>query len=172
MMHVMNPGVQESNTIRGPRSQSVPLVSEWAQQHHRQAQLADQSVAHLGYATSHQFNSLQEYQIPLNDDPPKRERSHAAAQHPNGHPQSPAEDTALQQGSKRSRRNTYRAPREVKPTVTSVLGSLVGGSSHENNATVKMRRQLSGSQLDQFMSSGDDKMDEDPVPIRERAMSF
>mmetsp|Transcript_22664 Transcript_22664/g.38533 ORF Transcript_22664/g.38533 Transcript_22664/m.38533 type:complete len:209 (-) Transcript_22664:190-816(-) len=74
---------------------------------------------------------------------------------------------------KKCRSNAYRAPTRVQETVTSALGTLVGGSAEQTQATVQMRRQLSGSQLDQFL--GMDRMDEDkvlPSTDRIRSMSF
>jgi hypothetical protein len=73
---------------------------------------------------------------------------------------------------KRPRRNTYRAPREVMRTLTSTIGSLVGGTLLQTNNSVRFRRELSSSQLDQFICFGEQKMDEEHSQSRERAMSF
>lgn len=181
-MHSMNPGaVQESlNGFGGSRSQSMPLLSIWGQQQQQQAQqpwgqqqqqqppptqAAQQQQFQQQQLTNQQMQQQQHqnprpFEVPLNDVAPKRDRG----------PQSPEEDVPQQKSGKRSRGNAYRAPREVKQTVTSVMGSLVGGAFQQSNGTVKMRRQLSSSQLDQFMTG--DKMEEDASPTRERAMSF
>lgn len=182
-MHSMNPGaVQESlDGFGGSRSQSMPLLSvwgqhqaqqQWGQQQQQQpppTQAAQQQQFQQQQLTNQQMQQQQyqnprPFEVPLNDVAPKRDRIAG--------PQSPEEDVPQQKSGKRSRGNTYRAPREVKQTVTSVMGSLVGGAFQQSNGTVKMRRQLSSSQLDQFMTSGGDKMDEDASPTRERAMSF
>jgi len=69
-------------------------------------------------------------------------------------PQQPPVVDYQDSGGKRSRPNTYRAPREVKASVTSVMGSLAGGSTTQSNTSVRIRRNLSGSRLDQFLSGG------------------
>lgn len=82
-----------------------------------------------------------------------------------------SEDEVSQSSAgKKSRLNNYRAPRHVKATLVSVMGSLVGGGRNQSNTQVKLRRQLSASHLDQFMTS--DAMDEDLPEQRERSMSF
>ena len=82
-----------------------------------------------------------------------------------------SEDEVSQSSAgKRSRLNNYRAPQNVKTTLVSVMGSLVGGGRNQSNTQVKLRRQLSASHLDQFMSS--DAMEEDLPEQRERSMSF
>lgn len=171
MMHVMNPGVNESaNKFRGPRSQSLPVLSPWAQQ--QAVQLVGQPLMSQQPQNA-QFGQMhpQQYQVPITGAtvPASVMEAHKRMRGPNDVPPQPLavdDDCVQQQHGKRSRGNAYRAPRDVKPTVNSVMGSLVGGS---------LRRQLSGSQLDQFMSQGDnDKMDEDDntPATRERAMSF
>jgi hypothetical protein len=178
MMHVMNPGVNESanKLFRGPRSQSMPQLSPWGQQQHQSA-LASQPQGPFGQRP-------QQYQLPIAGadhsaaetnmmDPHKRMRGGRPTETLPPQPLASTDDHCeQQQHGKRSRGNAYRAPREVKATLTSVMGSLVGGTFQQTTGTVRMRRQLSGSQLDQFMSQGDDKMDEDAPATRERAMSF
>lgn len=80
------------------------------------------------------------------------------------------EEVSQSSAGKRSRPNDYRPPREMKTSVVSVMGSLVGGGFVQSNTQVKIRRQLSGSHLDQFLTS--DAMDEDVPEQRERSMSF
>jgi hypothetical protein len=80
------------------------------------------------------------------------------------------EEVSQSSAGKRSRHNDYRPPREIKTSVVSVMGSLVGGGFVQSNTQVKIRRQLSGSHLDQFFTS--DAMDEDVPEHRERSMSF
>ena len=159
MMHVMNPGLQQTNHFRG--SQSIPLMNDWAQ--HQQTGNQRPSQPQQFHQQSQQYGS------PIADDPHKRVRGGDKPPANVAEVQSPSDDTDdtdQQQNGKRSRGNTYHVPRQQKPTVTSVVGSLVGGTNQQ------MRRQLSSGQLDQFMSQGEDKMDEDPMFARERAMSF
>lgn len=76
---------------------------------------------------------------------------------------------------KRSRPNHYQPPRQVPPSVTSAMGSLVGGSMQQSNVSVQLRRQLSGSRLDQYIGNHD-RMEEDntvgTASLRPRSMSF
>lgn len=74
---------------------------------------------------------------------------------------------------KRSRSNNYQPPRQVPPSVTSAMGSLVGGSTQHNPLSVQLRRQLSGSRLDQYIGNHD-RMEVDAVTSlqRPRSMSF
>jgi len=90
-----------------------------------------------------------------------------------------------QSPSKRSRSNRYEAPRTVRPSILTAIGSLVGGShghggplgnpaGHGSNlVTVPLRRQLSGGALDQFIG-GHDTMDMETSDnnSRPRSMSF
>jgi hypothetical protein len=189
MMHVMNPGVNESanKLFRGPsRSQSISQLSPWDQQQHQQQH--QHQPALVGQPLSQPqgpFGQLpQQYELPVAGadpgtagtnmmDPHKRMRGGRPTDTLPPQPlDSTDEQCEQQQHGKRSRGNAYRAPREVKATLTSVMGSLVGGTSQQTTGTIRMRRQLSGSQLDQFMSQGEDKMDEDAPAMRERAMSF
>eukprot|EP00980_Cylindrotheca_fusiformis_P025348 scaffold13478_cov132-Cylindrotheca_fusiformis.AAC.41 len=78
--------------------------------------------------------------------------------------------------SKRSRSNKYKAPREIKPSILSATGSLVGGVGPNMFTRVPLRRQLSGSAIDAFLGVAD-SMDtdnpSDPAGIdRPRSMSF
>eukprot|EP00545_Synedropsis_sp_CCMP1620_P010330 CAMPEP_0119016756 /NCGR_PEP_ID=MMETSP1176-20130426/14340_1 /TAXON_ID=265551 /ORGANISM="Synedropsis recta cf, Strain CCMP1620" /LENGTH=180 /DNA_ID=CAMNT_0006970283 /DNA_START=159 /DNA_END=701 /DNA_ORIENTATION=+ len=180
----MNPGVNESaNKFRGPRSQSMPQLTPWAQQQH-QASLIGQPLSQP-QSPFVQLLPQQQYQVPITGVVPDGSAEHqkrmrgGRRQSEGALPTQPLvanvvadSDCVQQQHGKRSRGNAYRAPREVKKTVNSVMGSLVGGPFQQATGTVRIRRQLSGSQLDQFMSQGDDKMDEDTPGTRERAMSF
>ena len=72
---------------------------------------------------------------------------------------------------KKSRPNNYRAAREVKPSILTAMGSLVGGAQVGSNISVSHRRQLSGGQLEDFLG-GHDNMDMDVTDSRPRSMSF
>ena len=168
MMHVMNPGVQNPGCFPGTRSTPVSFLNNWNEKQSAEDQAFTQTQKPNHYAQ-------QQYEVPIVDEPHhKRVRGKPEVlSTPSIANDVPVFDTDQQQSGKRSRGNEYRAPREVKKTVTSVMGSLVGGGMfHQTTNAVIYRRQLSSSQLDQFMSQGDDKMDEDPTPVRERAMSF
>lgn len=57
---------------------------------------------------------------------------------------------------KKQRQSNYRPPQQVdKKSVIAVTGSLVGGGWEQNRTTVRMRRELSGGQLDQFFRDHD-----------------
>ena len=74
--------------------------------------------------------------------------------------------------SKRSRTSNYQAPREVKPSILTAMGSLVGGVHSGSNTSVPQRRRLSGGYLDEFLG-GHDNMDMDhTADSRPRSMSF
>ena len=73
--------------------------------------------------------------------------------------------------SKRSRTSTYQAPREVRPSILTAMGSLVGGVQSGSNTFVPQRRRLSGGFLDEFLG-GHDNMDTDMADSRPRSMSF
>lgn len=77
---------------------------------------------------------------------------------------------------KRSRPNKYEAPREVKPSILSAMGSLVGGGDSKSFVRVPLRRQLSGSAIDAFLGASDKMdMDQPAQPAgtnRPRSMSF
>ena len=165
----MKPGVHNSNYCQAPRTQSAAFLTGWDEKQRTQNQ---------PHSQPQQFNrQIHECHVPTVDELQHKRFRGGKAQVVT----TPASATLVtdessfeeqQQHGKRSRGNTYRPPRDVKQTVTSVMGSLVGGMSHQTLNAVKIRRQLSSSQLDQFMSHADDSMDEDPLPIRERSMSF
>jgi hypothetical protein len=73
--------------------------------------------------------------------------------------------------NKRSRPNNYEEARTVKPSILTALGSLAGGGQGGSNATVPLRRRLSGGALDEFIG-GHDNMDMDTTDSRPRSMSF
>ncbi|GAX15501.1 hypothetical protein FisN_8Lh199 [Fistulifera solaris] len=80
---------------------------------------------------------------------------------------------------KKVRPNDYIAPRKIPTTFTSTMGSLVGGdvstlpwTGGEGNRRIHLRKQLSGSKLEGFLSSETDAMDVDPAETRPRSMSF
>jgi hypothetical protein len=74
---------------------------------------------------------------------------------------------------KKQRPSNYRPPQQVdKKSVVAVTGSLVGGSWEQNGTTVRMRRELSGGQLDQFFRTHDSMEEDDCCRARPRSMSF
>lgn len=78
---------------------------------------------------------------------------------------------------KKQRPSNYRPPQHVdKKSVVAVTGSLVGGGWKQNGTTVRMRRELSGGQLDQFFRNAHDAMEDDDMlhrtELRPRSMSF
>ena len=90
--------------------------------------------------------------------------------------------------SKRSRNATYQAPREVKPSLLTAMGSLVASTSSSSSAassatsfpggSVGLRRQLSGGHLDPYLGINNNSMDMEPQTnsessfSRPRSMSF
>jgi hypothetical protein len=89
--------------------------------------------------------------------------------------------------SKKTRTNNYRPPQKIPPSFTSQVGSFAVGQvmMGNNNAsrtreqqqlagrTVGLRRQLSSSKIEAFLSAGDDAMDVDAEqPGRPRSMSL
>jgi hypothetical protein len=77
---------------------------------------------------------------------------------------------------KRSRCNNYEAPREVKPSLLTAMGSLVGGGDSKLGIRVPLRRRLSGSAIDAFLGGSDnmemDQPSESAANSRPRSMSF
>ena len=87
----------------------------------------------------------------------------------------PSDGMASPSSGKKPRRSNYNPPRQVDTkSVLFVTGSLVGGGREQSATTVRMRRELSGGQLDQFFGSHDDMEDSsvDAVESRRRSMSF
>jgi hypothetical protein len=78
--------------------------------------------------------------------------------------------------SKRSRCNNYEAPREVKPSILTAMGSLVGEEDSKLGIRVPLRRRLSGSAIDAFLGGSDnmemDQPSESTATSRPRSMSF
>jgi hypothetical protein len=74
---------------------------------------------------------------------------------------------------KKFRSNTYRAAREVKPSILTAMGSLAGASQAGSRLglSVPLRRQLSGGNLEEYLA-GHDNMDMDVTDSRPRSMSF
>lgn len=177
MMQVMKPRIQQASSFR--RSSTGTLVSRWGQH-----ELSDQPINHQAYASLDDQRSSnrfpQDFQVPVVDDLQKRDRASQSINSfthfgTNIHTDiDPLEIADRQNSGKRSRGNTYRAPREIKQTVTSVMGSLVGGTCEEKPGMCQMRRQLSGSQLETFMNSNDSTVEDNSgnMIVRERAMSF
>lgn len=77
---------------------------------------------------------------------------------------------------KKARSNNYSAPRSVKPSVLTAMGTLAGGDDKIQgaqgylSASVPMRRRLSGGQIDQYIGEHDKSMETDQN--RPRNMSF
>jgi hypothetical protein len=87
----------------------------------------------------------------------------------------PCDGTAPPSSGKKPRQSNYNPPRQVDTkSLLSVTGSLVGGGLEQSATTVRMRRELSGGQLDQFVGNHDnmDDSSEDAVESRRRSMSF
>lgn len=100
---------------------------------------------------------------------------------PTRHDSQQSNDCAMASPSsgKKQRPSTYQPPRHVDPkSLVAVTGSLVGGGWQQSTMSVKMRRELSGGQLDQFFrgNTHDDDMDSDDGPsvgvVKIRSMSF
>lgn len=68
--------------------------------------------------------------------------------------------------SKKSRSNQYAAPKIVKPSILTAMGSLVGGGGLRD---VPLRRQLSGSAIDAFLG-GHDNMETDQSSDHDKSM--
>jgi hypothetical protein len=93
-----------------------------------------------------------------------------------GVPTQPAQQQAQAPASppvsnKRSRPNNYEAARNIKPSILTALGSLAGGGQGGSNASVPLRRRLSGGAVEEFIG-GHDNMDMDTTDSRPRSMSF
>lgn len=93
-------------------------------------------------------------------------------------PQSQQQD-ANSSFSKRSRENKYIAPRFIPQTVTSAMGTLTQSahaplfkSSSVTDIRVDLRRQLSSSRIDSFISSKDQNSMDLDNSERNRRMSF
>mmetsp|Transcript_12048 Transcript_12048/g.28562 ORF Transcript_12048/g.28562 Transcript_12048/m.28562 type:complete len:173 (-) Transcript_12048:74-592(-) len=75
---------------------------------------------------------------------------------------------------KKPRSRKYQAPRSVKSSLLTALGTLAGGSSDKDglhvNGSVPTRRRLSGGHLDKFIGEHDKSNETDPN--RPRSMSF
>lgn len=78
---------------------------------------------------------------------------------------------------KRARSSNYQAPRSVKPSLLTAMGTLACGGGTNKSArqvslasSVPTRRRLSGGNLDQFIGGHDKSFDIDPN--RARSMSF
>jgi hypothetical protein len=73
---------------------------------------------------------------------------------------------------KKVRTTTYKAPRAVKPSILTAMGSLVGGSHGNSNSSVPVRRRLSGGHLDQYLGGHDNMETDNATDSRPRSMSF
>ena len=78
---------------------------------------------------------------------------------------------------KRARSSNYQAPRSVKPSLLTAMGTLAGGGGTNKSAvqvplasTVPTRRRLSGGNLEQFIGGHDKSFEIDSN--RARSMSF
>eukprot|EP00547_Thalassionema_nitzschioides_P004708 CAMPEP_0194218180 /NCGR_PEP_ID=MMETSP0156-20130528/23173_1 /TAXON_ID=33649 /ORGANISM="Thalassionema nitzschioides, Strain L26-B" /LENGTH=173 /DNA_ID=CAMNT_0038947439 /DNA_START=108 /DNA_END=629 /DNA_ORIENTATION=- len=173
----MKPRIQQARSFS--YSSTGTLVPRWGKHELNEQPIKPQSYPSLEEQRTSTL-SPQEFQVPVVDALHKRDRPSQALNTFTHFGASISADIdsrdvlERQNNGKRSRGNTYRAPREIKQTVTSVMGSLVGGTSEESPGVCQMRRQLSGSQLETFVNSGDAMVEDDfsNVFTRERAMSF
>lgn len=175
----MKPTIQQARSFRCSSTGTL-VPTMWGQHELKN----DQQINHQPYPSLEQQHTStlfpQEFQVPVVDDLHKRDRTSQSLNSFDHLGASISTDidsldaSERQSNGKRSRGNTYRAPREIKQTVTSVTGSLVGGACEVGPGMVQMRRQLSGSQLETFMNSGDSMIEDNSsnVVTRERAMSF
>jgi hypothetical protein len=100
----------------------------------------------------------------ISDHPEKRERDDGcnSTQHI---------PVARPSAQKKSRRNTYVAPRHVPATFTGQMGSLVVTKNINDPRQVGFRRQLSSSKIEGFLGDHD-AMEVDTETTRPRSMSF
>lgn len=90
-------------------------------------------------------------------------------------PTSDSDGMASPSSGKKQRPSNYRPPRTIdKKSVVAVTGTLVGGLGDQGKTTVRMRRELSGGQLDQFFRDHDamEDVDMQSAYVRPRSMSF
>jgi hypothetical protein len=75
---------------------------------------------------------------------------------------------------KKARSSTYEAPRAVKPSILTAMGTLAvnGAPGPINGGSVPVRRRLSGGNLEEFLGTRDQNMDTDTSDSRPRSMSF
>lgn len=129
------------------------------------------TLYHLQQGIQHGTQSLQPYQA---QTPPVSVATPVAQEAP-----------LPEKSFKRSRSSNYQAPRAVKPSILTAMGSLAGGSlssgggssgssgRHGSDSSfVPFRRQLSGGALEQYIG-GHDTMETDiGDSTRPRSMSF
>lgn len=86
----------------------------------------------------------------------------------------PADGMASPSSGKKHRPSSYCPPRTVdKKSVLAATGSLVGGGAWgQSTTTVRMRRELSGGQLDQFFRTHDEMEEDADHNGKPRSMSF
>jgi hypothetical protein len=74
--------------------------------------------------------------------------------------------------AKRARSFNYRVPHTIPTTLISTMGTLATTTTtSSSNLRVHLRKQLSGSKMEQFLGNHD-AMDVEPVETRPRSMSF
>jgi hypothetical protein len=75
---------------------------------------------------------------------------------------------------KKARSCTYEAPKVVKPSILTALGTLAanGAPGSISGGTVPVRRRLSGGHLEEFLGTHDHNMEMDTSDFRPRSMSF
>lgn len=76
---------------------------------------------------------------------------------------------------KKARSSTYEAPRVVKPSILTAMGTLAanGAPGPISGGSVPVRRRLSGGNLEEFLGTHHDhNMDMDTSDSRPRSMSF
>lgn len=88
--------------------------------------------------------------------------------------------TSTEGTPKKTRNNSYKPPQKVPTSFTSQVGSFAVSQfagykrdqATSSTKTVGLRRQLSSSKIEEFLSSGDDAMDIDAEQTRPRSMSL
>ena len=75
---------------------------------------------------------------------------------------------------KKARSSTYEAPRAVKTSILTAMGTLAssGAPGTIPGGSVPLRRRLSGGHLEEFMGTQDLNMEMDTSESRPRSMSF
>jgi len=86
---------------------------------------------------------------------------------------SESSSTASSRSSKRIRTSSYQPASVIPKTVTSSIGSLVGGAlGKQNNMSVSLRRNNSFGQLDNFIGQDSMDLEVNPQESRPRRMSL
>lgn len=146
------PPVSQSNTWTAPDSCTYVPIAPPAQVSHNE--------------TLHHVKRERDVHAPLS---PMQQDEHASFV-------PTADGMASPSRGKKQRPSNYRPPHNVnKKSVVAMTGSLVGGGWEQSKTSVRMRRELSGGQLDQFFREHDAEMEDDEMKsavLRPRSMSF